>query len=507
MKKGHVTIRKLALLGGAAVALAVPSTAWAETLQEALAAAYENNPTLTAQRASVRVADEEVPIARSAGLPSLDGSATYQENVLKGDPSASGFFSDPDRQILAQLNANVPLVNFGAVSNSVSAAEERVSASRMGLRGTESELFVQVVAAYMDVLRDEAIVGLNEGNAEVMRFTLNETRERKEAGNLGPTDVAHAEARLALAESQLESARADLIASRENYIRLVGHAPENLEAPPVLPQMPEDSQQAVDLAIENNPEFLSAISQQKAAEFDVEAANGERFPRLSAIGGLNQYDYLGSLDQGTGPRNGDRGTTAFVGMRLQVPLFQGGRLSAQVRQAQARQAVAIEQVQEAEREVVADTRSSYARWRAAERVIESSQRGVDANERALMGMVAEVSAGLRPLLDRLNAEQELLNAQVTLLTARRDAYVAGFQLLAAMGLAEARDLQLDSVQLYDPVANFDRVEDRIFQFGRDAEPVLVSTSTRETPIQYAQVAPDDGPTGPELAVAGAESPR
>ena len=483
---------KFAFLGCGALALvlALPASAQAETLQQALQAAYENNPTLAAQRASVRVADEDVPIARSAGLPSIEGSATFQENLLKGEPSASGFFSDPDRQIVAQLSANVPLVNFGAVGASVDAAEERVGASRLGLRTTESELFLQVVAAYMDVLRDEAAVALNQSNTQVMQFTLEETRERLEAGNRGPTDVAQAEARLALAESQLESARAQLITSSENYIRLVGHAPADLSVPPALPQLPESSQDAVDIALENNPEFLAAITQSRAADHDVDAAKAQRLPTLSAIGGINQYDYLGSLDAGTGPRNGDRGTTAFVGMQLNLPIFQGGRLSAQMRQAQARRSVAIEQVLEAERALVADTRSAYASWRSAERVIGSAQRGVDANERALMGMVAETTAGLRPLLDRLNAEQELLNAQVTLLAARRDAYVAGFQLLAAMGLAEARDLNFENSLLYDPVANFDRINNRVLQFAPDPEAEPSGTGTRDIVMQYSRIEPD-----------------
>ena len=490
-------IRKAAFFAGCAVLL-LPQAALSETLNEALQAAYTDNPTITAQRAAVRVADENVPIARAAGLPTLDGTATYQENVLKGEPAPGGFFSDPDRQLVGSLNASVPIITFGAVRNSVAAAESRVEASRMGLRSTEAELFTAVVGAYMDVLRDEAVVQLNQRNNEVMRFTLRETMERQNAGNRGPTDVAQAEARVALAESQLETAQARLISSREAYIRYVGLPPGQLVQPPPLPQMPTNPQDAVAMAMESNPQLLAAKAERQAAALDVEAADAELYPRLNAISGLNHYDYLGSLDPGTGPRNGDQGTTGFVGLQLRMPFFQGGRLSAQVRQAQARHSLAIERVLDAERTVVADTRSAFATWQASQRVIDSAQRGVNANTRVLTGLRAEVTAGLRPLLDRLNAEQELLNSEVTMVTARRDAYVAGFALLAAMGRAEAQDLNFEAAMLYDPAVNYERVHDRVFQFERDPDPAAAGTSTLATPPQDARVAPSGQPPVPAV---------
>lgn len=489
-------IRKAALIGSCAIALCAAQTASADTLQHALEAAYANNPTLTGQRANVRVADENVPIARSAGMPTLEGTATYQENVLQGDPAPGGFFSNPDRQLVGGLNATVPLVAFGAVSNGIAAAKARVEASRHGLRSTESELFTAVVAAYMDVLRDEAVVQLNQRNTDVMRFTVRETRERENAGNRGPTDVAQAEARLSLAESQLETAQARLISSREQYIRLVGNAPGTLAPPPPLPTMPASADQAVEVALQNNPSLETAQAQQRAAAYDVNVADAGRYPRLNAIGGLNQYDYLGSLASGTGPRNRDQGTTAFVGVQLRVPFFDGGRSAAELRQAQARQALTGEQTLEAERKVVADARSTFATWQASNRVVQSAERGVRANERVLAGMRAETNAGVRPLLDRLNAEQELLNAEVTKVTAERDAYVAGFDLLAAMGRAEARDLQFDASRLYDPTVNYERVENRLVEWERAPAPVPVGTSTASVPPQDAIVGAPSVPPVP-----------
>jgi outer membrane protein len=489
-------IRKSALLATGAALLLVSQGARSETLNEALAAVYDKNPKMTAQRASVRVADEDANIARSAGLPTIEGTATYRENLLNGDEPPGLFVSNPDRQVVGGLNVTAPLLTFGAVSNSVSAAESRIEASRMGLRGTEAELFTAVVGAFMDVLRDEAVVQLNQRNTEVMRYTLRETSERQRAGNRGPTDVAQAEARVALAESQLETAQAQLISSREAYIQLVGHAPGSLQPPPPLPVMPATAQEAVVIAIGDNPDLLAAQAEQRAASFDVEAADAGLYPRVNGIGGLNYYDYLGSLDPGTGPNDGQQGTTAFVGVEVRVPIFMGGRLTSQLRQAQAQHAVAMENVLDAEREVVADVRSAYATWVAAERVIRSSQRGVDANTKVVAGLRAETTVGFRPLLDLLNAEQELLNSEVTLVTARRDAYVAGFELLAAMGRAEARDLNFDTGMLYDPAVNYERVRDLAVTFERDPDPVVQSSSTVDTPPQDSAVAPSNLPVPP-----------
>lgn len=480
-------MRKMALLGGAAMLLA-SGVAQAETLHQALEAAYRSNPTLTAQRAQVRAGDENVPIARAAGRPTLEASAVYQENVLKGDQTGNLFTSDPDRQLVGQLNMNVPLISFGAVRNSVRSAEARSDASRHGLRSTESDLFTRVVAAYMDVIRDEATVRLNQRNRSVIDYTLAQTRDRFDVGDAGPTDVAQAEARVALAISQLETAEARLIASRENYIRLVGNPPGDLAPPPPLPQFPATSEEAVRVALDNNAALLAAQAENRAARHDIDVADAENLPRVSAIGGLNRYDYLGSLAPNTGPRNRDQGTTGYVGVQLKMPLYQGGRVAAQARQARQKYGVTVEQIAAAERDAVAETRSAFANWRSTSRVIDAARSGVRANERALVGIRAEVKNGLRPLLDQLNADQELLNAEVTLVTAERDAYVAGFALLAAMGRAEARHLDFETSLLYDPMVHYDDVRDRVSLFEADSPiPQPVATGTAATPAQDAVI--------------------
>jgi outer membrane protein len=477
-------LRRL-LLGGIALSLIGPAAS-AETLREALVKAYKTNPTINAQRAQQRANDENVPIARAAGLPSVNATGGYNENVLD---SANGgnTLASPARQASGSTQLSVPIFSGGAVRNSVAAARTRVEAGRLTLRGTESELFSAVVGAYMDVIRDQAIVSLNQQNVHVLDVNLQASKDRFQVGDLTRTDVAQSDARLALARAQLQQAQSQLISSRENYIRLVGSPADNLEQPPVLPNLPTAPDTAVDIALKNNPTLLAALKASDATRYDIDVAKASRLPRVNVIVGGNYYNYLGSLGAGTGVPVGQNGTSVTAGVALTVPLFQGGRPAAEVRQAQALRGQAIERATDAERTVVSNTRSAYAIWKSSLEVIASSETAVNANKLSLEGVRAENSVGNRTILDILNADQELLNSQVTLVTAQRDAYVAGFALLAAMGEAEAKDLGLDGGPLYDPVANYNRVRNRISDFGSDSDPQGVGTSTAQTPVQDATV--------------------
>ncbi|MFM9978527.1 MAG: TolC family outer membrane protein [Sphingomonadaceae bacterium] len=476
----NVALRIL-LLGSA---LATPGIGSAETLRAALQKAYLTNPTLTGARAQQRSLDETVPINRAQGLPSANASATFTENV---EQSSTSFLS-PERQLGAQVQLNVPLYAGGGIRNAVRAAQTRVEAGRAELRDTEASLFSQVVGAYMDVIRDEAIVGLQTANVGVLRVNLEATRDRFQVGDLTRTDVAQSEARLALARSQLEGAQAQLITSREQYVRLVGEPPVALEPPPPLPNLPTAPQTAVTVALENNPALRSAQRQREATRFDVGVARASRLPQVAAVGTSNYSNFLNTL----GSSNPNTSRSSAVGVQATLPLFQGGGPAAQVRRAQARESQAIEAVTEVERLIVAQTRSAYASWRASNENIVSSQAAVDANTLSLEGVRAENSVGTRTILDILNAEQELLNSQVNLVSSRRNAYVAGFTLLAAMGQAEARDLGLEGGALYDPIVNYERVKSKIWDFDDDPKPSPVATRTVDTPAQTPAV------TGPVL---------
>ena len=472
------------LLGS--TALAAP--AQADTLREALASAYNSNPTLQAARAQQRATDEEVPIQKSRGLPDVSATANHIEFV-KTSPNS---FTSPERRLQIGPDLTVPIYSGGAVKNSIKAAKERVEAGQADLRGTESAIFSQVVAAYMDVLRNEALVALSANQVEVLGVNLEATSDRFEIGDLTRTDVAQSQSRLAVAEGDLRTARANLISAREAYIQLVGEAPTDLQAPPPLPGLPDTVGEAVVTALESNPDLIAAKERAEAAGYDSEVAGSGRLPTFGAFAGLDYTDFYGTLG---GPLSSDFAqseTTANFGFQLTIPIFQGGRPAAVQRQAFARESAALEQAIAAERSVIAQVRSAWEAWQAANAIIESSVTAVAAAELSLEGVRAENSIGNRSILDVLNAEQELLGARVQLVTARRNAYVAGFSLLAAMGRAEARDLNLDTGgPLYDPQINYERVRGKFWDWDRDPEPAPVSTRTVDIPAPDATIGPID----------------
>jgi outer membrane protein len=490
------------VLGGAALATILASPAFGDTLQQALQQAYVSNPTITGARAGLRATDETVPLARAAGLPSANVDTQYTESVVKG----ANAYLEPSRSVTITPQISVPIYSGGGVRNSIRAAKTRVEAGRANLRETESDLFTEVVGAYMDVIRDEAIVGLNAQNVHVLEVNLKATNDRFQVGDLTRTDVAQSQARLAQARSDLETAQSNLIASRENYVRLVGTQPGRLEPPPALPSMPRSPEEAVEVALADNPSLLAAKKTSEAYGYDVRAARAARLPRINLFAGGQYYNYLNTLkDVGVG-RAPNSGKSAQAGVQLTIPLFQGGAPAAKVRQAQAYQSQAIEQATGAERQVIDNARSDYAAWQAAQQVIKSSEVAVDANRLSLQGVRAENSVGNRTILDILNAEQELLNSQVTLVSAQRDAYVAAFALLAAMGHAEAKDLGLAGGGLYNPLANYNRVHHKIWDWDEDPAPRPVATSTAATPAQGANVDPSAAPQLDSPIDTGAPDP-
>lgn len=507
--------RRARYLAAAAVAGLLSAPAAADTLREALVQAYRNNPTITGQRAQQRATDETVPIAKADGRPQVNGQGTFQESIYNSNPFSS-------RQAVAALDLAVPIYNGGAVKYSVEAADQRVEAGRATLRGTESSIFSQTVAAYMNVVRDEAIVRLNRANVGVLTINREATSDRFQIGDLTRTDVAQAEARLAIAQSDLETARSNLIQSKENYIQLVGEAPTGLEPPPPLPNLPEAPTMAVDIALDNNPDLIAARQRREAAAYDVRVAQAGRLPRVSGFTQGSYANFLGSVitsnfapigqqDPGNPniviPSAPNSQENLAVGVRVNLPLYQGGRVTAQTRRAQALLGVAQEQEIATERSIIAQVRGAYASWQASQQVIQSSQIAVESNQLALEGVRAENSVGNRTILDILNAEQELLNSQVQLVAARRNAYVAGFTLLAAMGRAEAEDLGLEGGTLYDPLTYYDDVRGRRGDWSREDDPLPVASRTVDTVPQTAPIEPLSEDIGPGSAARNLYGPR
>jgi outer membrane protein len=468
------------LIGSVALAL-LAGTASADTLREALIATYANNPTITAQRESLKGTDATVAIARAAGRPQINGTVAVSRDITQGGTlvrTTKGPF------INGGVDLNYPIFSGGAVRNSINAAKTRVEAGRATLRAVEGDVFTEAVAAYMDVIRDRAIVELNQNQVRVLTTNLEATRDRFQIGDITRTDVAQSEARLSIGRSNLATVQGRLTSSEENYRRVIGRRPAALQPPPPLPPLPASADQAVQIALANNPDLLSITRQVTAAGYDVRTVRASRLPTLSGIASGDYVNAVGGTVQGVSPN----GTATSLGLQGRIPLFQGGLPSARIRQAQAFEGQALEQRVATERLVVATTRSAYAVYLAAQNAIASNQVAVSANELALEGARAENSVGTRTILDVLNAEQELLNAQVLLVSARRDAYVAGFQLLNAMGQAEAEDLGLEGGPLYDPLGNYRRVAGNWNDWSDDRrhEPVATRTVTpQEEPVQAA----------------------
>jgi outer membrane protein len=477
------------LLSSALLSLALASPAAADTLREALVSTYRTNPTLNAQRENLRGADASVAIARAGGRPQVSGVVGVNRDLTRSGVLDTGRSKGPT--LSGGVDLSVPLFQGGRVRNSIEAARTRVEAGRATLRAVEGDVFTLAVAAYMDVIRDRAIVELNESQVRVLLTNLEATRDRFEIGDVTRTDVAQSEARLSLQRAQLAGAQSRLAASEESYRQVIGQAPGALSPPPPLPPLPATPEEAVSIALVENPDVIAVVRQAAAAGLDVRVAQADRLPTLSGVVSGDYVNTLGGSGNGF-PRSG---TQTSVGLNTRIPLYQGGLPSARIRQARAVEGQLLEQVIGTERAVVAATRSAFAAYQAAQRSIQSNEVAVASAALALEGARAERSVGTRTVLDVLNAEQELLNAQVQLVSARRDQYVAGFQLLNAMGQAEADELGLEGGPLYDPTGNYRRVADNWNDWAGEG---------RHQPRSTRTVSPAEAPV--EAAPAGVTTP-
>ena len=482
MRRAGITVSTLALT-------MATQPGYATTLQEALEQAYRTNPTLNAARAQLRATNEGVPLAKADGRPNVGVNGTYDQNLHR-DINTNFGTSTPLRSASGQATLSVPVYQGGIVRNSIRAAKEGVEAGEEQLRATESSVFAQVVAAYLDVISDSAVVTFNLQNVRSLEVNLQASTDRFNVGDLTRTDVAQSDTRLALARANLESAQAQLISSKERYISLVGSEPVDLQPPPPLPGLPAAPETAVEVALKDNPDILAAKSTRNAAHYQVNAAKGQIAPRLSGFVRGSYSDYLNSerkLNPLVAPDGNAK--SAAVGVQLTVPIYQGGRPGAATRQAVARESQAIEQTVATERSVIAQTRSAYANWQASLQTIESTRKAVESGSLSLEGVQAENKAGTRTILDILDSQRDLLNAQVQYVSAQRNAYVAGFSLIAAMGHAEARDLGLGGGPLYDATAYYKTVRNKLFDFDFGKPASQVSTSTAGTKAQDSTIIP------------------
>src|SRR3954452_15234002 len=292
-----------ASLGAALLA----GTASADTLRDALVSAYNTNPTLTGQRETLKATDANVAIAKAAGRPQVSGTAAINRDLSRSGILETGGHGPT---LSTGLDVSYPLFSGGAVKNSVRAAKTRVDAGRATLSAVEGDVFTQAVAAYMDVIRDRAIVELNANNVRVLDTNLQATQDRFQIGDLTRTDVAQSEARLQLGRSQLATSQGLLVGSEATYRQVIGHAPGVLPPPPPLPPLPATADEAVRIALGNNPDLVSISREAIAAGYDVNVARAGRLPTLS---GVVSETYVNNLGGTTGafPNTGTQATAGL----------------------------------------------------------------------------------------------------------------------------------------------------------------------------------------------------
>lgn len=443
-----------ALTGAAAAALLLAfggtPPALADTIEAALVRAYQNNPQLNAQRASVRVTDENVPQALSGYRPkvSITASGGYQYT----DAISSGVHV-AGTQVPRSVGATVTqtLYNGQQTANRTRAAESQVSSAREGLRVLEQSVMLAAATIYMDYLRDAAIVEVQKSNVRVLEQTLKQTRDRFNVGEVTRTDVAQSEAQLAAGRTQLLTADSTLTTTRSNFRRIIGNEPVNLQAgSPVDRFLPGTLPAAVDLGLVENPNVTAAMYGIDVSFLNVKINEGALLPTVTVQASATQaYEQTFAIQRQFG---------AAALAQVSIPVYQGGAEYSLIRQSKetlAQQRLVLDQTRDQTRASVVQTWGQLLAGRAQ---VASAQAQVQASEIALNGVREEAKAGQRTTLDVLNAQQALVNARVALVTAQHDRVVASYAVLNAVGRLGPSVLKLNT-NVYDASVHYQQVRD------------------------------------------------
>lgn len=435
----------------AGAAMAAGAAGAAETLEQALASTYTTNPTLLAQRARLRAADENVSQALAGWRPTVRVStqASRQSVTTPGIPTA--YYSPQS----IDVSLSQPLFSGGRTVAQTEQADKSVLAERALLIATEENILQQAADAYLNVVRDQSVVQLRVDSEQVLRRQLEATQKRYRIGELTATDVSQAEARLAQTIALRVQAEGLLQGSRATYEDAVGHAPETLAPPTLLAALPTSRDEVLALAEGANPSIVQARHTAEAGAAQVDVYVADLLPQLSLqADAVRSYNTTSS---GTA-QPGTRTDTLQATLNLSVPFYQGGAEYSRVRQQKHtanQQRITIQQA----RRTVLDTAATY--WEAlvsARDQIASLTKQVESDASALDGVQKEAQVGSRSVLDVLNAEQELVAARVSLVLAQHDELNAAYQVAAAIGRMTAEGLHLP-VTPYDPTVNYDRARD------------------------------------------------
>jgi outer membrane protein len=428
----------------------------AETISSALARAYAFSPDLNAQRAGQRATDENLPKAAAGYRPTVTatGDAGYEDMVesQKGFPTASYPNAFPRD---ASLTATETLFNGFKTANTVRQSESQIFQGRESLRLGEQNILSAAAQAYMNVLRDTAILDLDNNNVEVLQQQLKQTQREFQVGELTHTDVAQAQSSLAQSQANAFAAQSNLQTDIANYRQLIGVQPTNLSpARPLESLLPLTLNAAMTIAQTEHPAIQAALHNVDAKELAVKIAEAALYPTVTAQGSVTKaWDYQGvtGLNVSAGMING----------AVMVPIYDGGVAYASVRQAKEQFDQARLQADLQREQIRAQVVSTWGAFQNTKSVIEADEAAVRAAIIALNGTRQEARVGERTTLDILNAQQILLNARVQLVSAQHDQVVNSYSLLAAIGRLSSSTLGLQ-VATYEPTVHFDQVKDKWF---------------------------------------------
>jgi outer membrane protein len=459
----------LALLLGT---VAIPGSVGAQTLNEALARAYSNNPTLLAARAQLRAVDEQVPQALAGWRPSIVVASSYghadvtnrlrpvtQTNPITGQTTTvnpPGSVSVERAPINATATLSQPIFRGGRTVAQTRQAENAVLAQRAALLATEQQVLSDGVSAYIQVIQQAELVRLNTNNEQVLNRQLQATNERFRVGEITRTDVAQAESRLAGARASRLQAEGNLQIARATFQRVVGEAPGRLTNPQPLRTPVRSAQEAQAQAVQNNPNVVSALFSAAAARDNIDVQISTLLPQLTANAQVFRQD--NQVTRGVQQNGGQ------ITANLTIPIFQGGAEHAAVRQARQQAQLQIQQVDVQRRLAAQNAAQAWEQLQAARASVDSVRAQIRAAEIALDGVQREAIVGSRTTLDVLNAEQELLNARTSLVNALASVVTGSYSLAAAIGRLTAVDLGLP-VEVYDMTAYYRAVRDRWIGLG------------------------------------------
>ena len=444
----------------ACATLPLAPSASAEPIESALAHAYQNNPTLNSQRASTRATDEAVPQALAGYRPkiSITGNAGEQTSSTTTKTVTGGLatystlagYNSP-----ASVGATITqtLYNGFQTANKTRQAESAVLASRATLRVAEQTILLNAATAYMNLLRDTAILDLQRRNVEVLQEQLRQTRDRFNVGEVTRTDVAQSESSLAAGRSQVLLAEANYTASVATYRQVIGNEPSKLSpASPVDRYSPNTLPVAVATGTANNPAVTTAEYNVDAALQAVKVAEGALYPTVTVQGSyLNNWLSFSSLSTMNSYNASVIGT-------LSMPIYQGGSEYSAIRQNKETLGQKRLDLDTARDTVRQNVVQAWGQLEASKANIEATRAQVQASEIALNGVREEARVGQRTTLDVLNAQQVLVNARVALVTAQHDRVVASYTLLASVGRLSAQVLGL-KVPVYNAVVHYQQVRD------------------------------------------------